>query len=64
MDSIFLDSTQLCRPSFNIQFVEELWIQFSWILHSCVGQASTYSLRPCVSQSDKWLMIYGIEEAN
>ena len=32
-------------------------------LHSCTGQASTYSLRPCLSQSDSWLLIYGRKKA-
>ena len=29
------------------------------VLHSLIGQASTKSLRPCSSQSDTWLLIYG-----
>ena len=44
--------------------VEELSIQSSRYRHSCIGQASTYSLRPFKSQSDKWLLIYGREQAN
>ena len=28
-------------------------------LHSCIGQASSWSLRPCLSQPDKWLLIMG-----
>ena len=33
------------------------------VLLSCIGQASTLSLRPCLSQSDTWLLIYGREMA-
>ena len=33
------------------------------LLHSYIGQASTWSWRPCTSQSDKWLMIYSREKA-
>ena len=35
--------------------VEELQIQS---LHSCVGEASTKSLRCCLNQSDMWFLIY------
>ena len=42
---------------------EELLIQSSWFLHGCIGQASTLSLRPYISQSDKWLQIYHREKA-
>ena len=46
--------------------VEEQYIlssSLSWFLLSCIGQASTSSLRPCISHSDKWLLIYGREKA-
>ena len=43
--------------------VEELYIQSSQFLHSCIGQALNKSLRPCMRQSDKWLLIYGREQA-
>ena len=33
------------------------------ILHTCIGQASIESLRPCSSQFDLWLLIYGREKA-
>ena len=33
--------------------VEELYIQLSQFLQSCIGKVSTWSLRPCLSQSDK-----------
>ena len=35
----------------------------SRILHSCISQASTLSLIPCMSQSDMWLLIYGGKNA-
>ena len=35
----------------------------SRFLRSCIGQVSTWSLRPCLSQSDKQLLIYGREKA-
>ena len=38
--------------------VEEMCIQSFQMLHSCIGQASTQSLRPCLSQSAEWLLIY------
>ena len=34
------------------------------VFHSCIAQASTWSLRPHLSQSDKQLLIYGSAEAN
>ena len=34
-----------------------------WVLHSCIGQVSTWSLGPFMSQSDTWLLIYGREKA-
>ena len=37
---------------FCVTAVEELWLSMSLFLRSCVGQASTESLRPCLSQSD------------
>ena len=43
--------------------VEELWIQLFRFLHSCIVQVSTQSLRPCLSQSDTWLLLYGRERA-
>ena len=33
--------------------VEELQTRSSRFLHSCIGRASTWRLRPCLSQSDK-----------
>ena len=33
------------------------------VLHSCIGQASTKTLRPCMSQCDSWLLIFGREKA-
>ena len=38
-------------------------MQLPRFLHSCVGQASPKSLRPCLSQSDTWLLIYSREKA-
>ena len=43
--------------------VEELQGQFSPFLHSFIGYASNKSLRPSLSQSDQWLLIYGRENA-
>ena len=44
--------------------VEELYFQLSRFLRSyIVGLASTQSLRPCWSQSDRRLLIYGREKA-
>ena len=31
--------------------------------YSCVGQAITLSLRPCLNPSNTWLLIYGREKA-
>ena len=41
---------------------EKLQVQFSSFLYSCVGHTSDESLRPCFSQSDKCLLIYGKEK--
>ena len=41
----------------------ELFIQLSRFLCSCIGLTSTSSLRPCMNQSDKWLLIYGREKS-
>ena len=43
--------------------VEELHVQSSLFLNICIGQASNYSLRLCMSQSDWRLLIYGREKA-
>ena len=43
--------------------VEELLIQLSRVLHSCMGQASTKTVGPYMSQYGKWLLIYGGEKA-
>ena len=42
--------------------VGELWIQLPQILHSCIVQALTQSLRPCMNKSDKLSLIYGTEK--
>ena len=39
--------------------VEELQVQLSRFLHIFIDQASTESLRPFSSQSDRLLLIYG-----
>ena len=41
--------------------VEELWTHLSRILHSCTGQTATW--RPCMGQSDTWLLIYNGRKA-
>ena len=46
-----------------VDAVKELYIRLSRLLHSCIGQASAWSLRPCLSQSDTWLLIYGRKKA-
>ena len=43
--------------------MEELYIQLSRFLRSYIGLASTQSLRPCICQSDKRLLIHGREKA-
>ena len=35
-----------------------LFIQFSLFLHRYIDQASVQSLRPSLSQCDKWLLTY------
>ena len=38
-------------------------MQFFLFLRSFIAQALNYNLRPCLSQSDTWLLIYGREKA-
>ena len=33
------------------------------VLYGCIDQASNYSLSPCMSKSDMWLLICGREKA-
>ena len=53
-------SQKLC-PMFMAN-VEELLIQLSWFPHCSIGQANLKSLRPCLSKSRKWLLVYGREK--
>ena len=51
---------QLCPVC--VATVEELQFQLSRFLHICRSKASTW--RPCLSQCDKWLLIYGRKRQN